>query len=144
MPSKKIIASYTFNQSSRINTPSRAMLYTTGRDGRWDVRRSGYLPGVKSPSFTGIPATRRDNPADCRCIRPRTRCSARCRLPPQARYWYCTCLWSCKYTSLLFAFFRLHIGVHRLHVVKLFQAFHHLVDGLAVCRLHIFQVVGDG
>ena len=38
-------------------------------------------------------------------------------------------------------FFRFHVGINRLHIIKLLQAFHHLVDGLTLFRGHVLQVV---
>ena len=44
---------------------------------------------------------------------------------------------------LLLLFLRLHVGVNRLHVVELFEAFNHLVDGGTLLFSDFLLVVGD-
>ena len=45
--------------------------------------------------------------------------------------------------DLLLYGFWFHVGVHGLNVIEILQAFHHLVNGLALLGRDVLQVVGD-
>ena len=48
------------------------------------------------------------------------------------------------YQTIIFLFFfRLHIGINRLHVIELFEAFHHFVNGFALLRSHVLLVTSS-
>ena len=45
------------------------------------------------------------------------------------------------HTELLF--FRTHVGINGLHIIKLLQAFYHLVDSFTLFWSYIFQIIGN-
>ena len=46
------------------------------------------------------------------------------------------------YQTIIFLFFfRLHIGINRLYIIELFEAFHHFVNGFALFRSHVLLVI---
>ena len=47
------------------------------------------------------------------------------------------------YMSLFSAFFRFHVSINRLYIIKLFETLYHLVDGFTLLGSHILHIVRD-
>lgn len=128
---------------SRLNTPSRAMPCTIGRGRKWNVFRSEFLPNGQSPHLPACLSPNVKVLAGFHYIHPKMPPLSQYHLPHPVRCYCYTYLASCMYMSLFSAFFRFHVSINRLYIIKLFETLYHLVDGFALLGSHILHIVRD-
>ena len=118
----------------RLNTPSRAMPCTIGRGRKWNVFRSEFLPNGQSPHLPTCLSPNVKVLAGFHYIHPKMPLLSQYHLPHPVRCYCYTYLASCMYMSLFSAFFRFHVSINRLYIIKLFETLYHFCRWFRVAR----------